>query len=169
MIDEIKGKTSGCSGGFGGSMHLIDEDVGFMGSTAIVGGTIPIGVGLGLSFKLKMEDRISCIFFGDAAIEEGAFYESANFAALHKLPVLFICENNGMSVYSPLSVRQPPNRRIFQLARAIGLTSSRGVSNVWDANERALSAVNRIRSGNGPEFIEFNTKREHEHCGPGMA
>ncbi|NQT66540.1 MAG: hypothetical protein HQ569_03050, partial [Actinobacteria bacterium] len=94
MIAEIYGKETGCSHGKGGSMHLIDIGVNFMGSTAIVGGTIPLSVGLGLSIKLKKTDQISCVFFGDAAIEEGVFYESVNFAVLKKLPVLFICENN---------------------------------------------------------------------------
>ena len=89
-------------------MHLIDLAVRFMGSTAIVGNTIPIGVGLGLSAQLKETKDVSCVFLGDGAIEEGVFFESLNFAAVRKLPVLFICENNLYSVYSPLSVRQPP-------------------------------------------------------------
>jgi len=88
MIAEIYGKASGCSSGKGGSMHLIDKTVGFMGSTAIVGGTIPIGVGLALSIKLQASKQVSCIFLGDGAIEEGVFYESVNFAVLKKLPVL---------------------------------------------------------------------------------
>ena len=91
MIAEIYGKVTGCSKGLGGSMHLIDESVGFMGSTAIVGGTIPIGVGLGLSIQIKNENKISTVFLGDGAIEEGVFYESLNFAVLRELPVLFIC------------------------------------------------------------------------------
>ncbi|MFH1077596.1 MAG: thiamine pyrophosphate-dependent dehydrogenase E1 component subunit alpha, partial [Pseudomonadota bacterium] len=76
MIAELYGKSTGCSRGKGGSMHLVDIGVNFMGSTAIVGGTIPIGVGLGLSIKLNKTDQISCVFLGDAAIEEGVFYES---------------------------------------------------------------------------------------------
>ena len=82
MIAEIYGKVTGCSHGRGGSMHLIDMKVGFMGTTAIVGNSIPIGVGLGLSIQLHGTDQLSCIFLGDGAVEEGVFYESANFAAV---------------------------------------------------------------------------------------
>ena len=113
MLAEIYGKVTGCSKGMGGSMHLIDKSVGFMGSTAIVGNTIPVAVGLGLALKLKKEKLISCVFFGDAAVEEGVFFESINFAIIHNLPVLFICENNLYSVYSGLDVRQPKGRKIF--------------------------------------------------------
>ena len=81
-------------------MHLVDPSVGFMGSTAIVANTVPIGVGLALSIQLKGTDQISCVYLGDGAVEEGVFYESVNFAAVRKLPVLFICENNLYSVYS---------------------------------------------------------------------
>ena len=116
MIAEIYGKKSGCSGGKGGSMHLIDKDVGFMGTSAIVGNSIPVGVGLGLALKLNKTKNVSCIFLGDGAIEEGSFYESLNFAVLKELPIIFICENNLYSVYSPLSVRQPKNRNIRDLA-----------------------------------------------------
>ena len=91
-----------------------------MGTSAIVGNSIPLGVGLSLSIKLEQKNNISCIFLGDGAIEEGVFYESLNFAVLRKLPVIFICENNLYSVYSPLSVRQPANRSINSLAKAIG-------------------------------------------------
>ena len=148
-------------------MHLVDKSVGFMGSTAIVGGTIPIGVGLGLSIKLQDSDRISCVFFGDGAVEEGVFYESVNFAVLKSLPVLFICENNLYSVYSPLKVRQPEGRKIFQMVQAMGCPSDHGDGNnameVWDMVNRAVTG---IRAGSGPYFLEFATYRWLEHCGP---
>lgn len=167
MLAEIYGKKTGCSAGKGGSMHLIDESVGFMGSTAIVGGTIPIGVGLAYSFLLKGSDQISCIFLGDAATEEGVFYESANFAALKKLPALFVCENNLYSVYSPLRVRQPAGRKIHELAAAIGIPSAacdgNDVACVYDA---IASAASEIRAGSGPRFLEFSNYRWREHCGP---
>ena len=113
MIAEIYGKKSGCSGGKGGSMHLIDKEVGFMGTSAIVGNSIPVGVGLGLAQKLNKNQNISCIFSWGWCCGGRSFYESLNFAALKNLPVLFICENNLYSVYSPLSVRQPKNRKII--------------------------------------------------------
>ena len=101
MIAEIYGKSTGCSKGRGGSMHLIDRKVGFMGTSAIVGNSIPVGVGFGLSSKIKKTNQISCVFFGDGATEEGAYYESLNFAVLKKLPVLFICENNFVITFLP--------------------------------------------------------------------
>jgi TPP-dependent pyruvate/acetoin dehydrogenase alpha subunit len=167
MIAELYGKETGCSKGRGGSMHLIDKSVGFMGSTAIVGGTIPIGTGLALGMKYKKINQISCIFLGDGAVEEGAFYEAANFAALHQLPTLFICENNLYSVYTPLSKRQPPQRKIYELAQGIGLSSNYGDgNNIVQTYEILKEAVASIRDGQGPKFIEFSTYRWREHCGP---
>jgi len=167
MIAEIYGKVTGCSKGKGGSMHLINKGVGFMGSTAIVGGTIPIAVGLGLSIKLHKTDQISCAFFGDGAIEEGVFYESVNFAVLKKLPVLFICENNLYSVYSHLNVRQPEDRRIYKMVQGMGCPSMYGDgNNVLQIYEKVKSATYLIRQGKGPFFFEFKTYRWKEHCGP---
>lgn len=167
MIAEIYGRATGCSRGRGGSMHLIDLSAGFVGSTAIVGNSIPIGVGLGLSAKLHGTEQISCVFLGDGAIEEGVFYESANFAVVKRLPVLFLCENNFYSVYSPLRVRQPVNRKIHELAGAIGLTVAHGDGNNVESVYQITSvAIDRIRNGNGPQFLEYATYRWREHCGP---
>jgi len=167
MIAEIYGKVTGCSQGKGGSMHLIDRSVNFMGSTAIVGNTIPIGVGLGLSIQLHGTDQVSCVFLGDGAVEEGVFFESVNFAVLKKLPVLFLCENNLYSVYSPLRVRQPEGRVIHQMVAGIGLETGAGDGNdVLGVYERVQQAVSSIRAGNGPIFLEFATYRWREHCGP---
>jgi len=167
MLAEIHGKETGCARGKGGSMHLIDEAVGFMGSTAIVGGTIPVGVGLGLGMKLAGTDQVACVFLGDAATETGAFYEAASFAALRKLPVLFICENNLYSVYTPLEKRQPAGREIWRMAAALGLASNRHYGNdVEIVCAAAGEAVAAIRAGDGPQFLEFSTYRWLEHCGP---
>ena len=167
MIAELYGKKTGCSKGMGGSMHLIDKSVGFMGSTAIVGNTIPVAVGLGLSLKLKKEDGLSCVFFGDGAIEEGAFYESINYAVVHKLPVLFICENNLYSVYSGLTVRQPQGRNIYEMVDAMGIQTDHGYGNdVEEVQKKVSNAKDKIFGGQGPQFIEFNTYRWREHCGP---
>ena len=167
MIAELYGKKTGCSKGMGGSMHLIDKSVGFMGSTAIVGNTIPVAVGLGLSLKLKKEDGLSCVFFGDGAIEEGAFYESINYAVVHKLPVLFICENNLYSVYSGLTVRQPQGRKIYEMVDAMGIQTDHGYGNdVEEVQKKVSNVKDKIFEGQGPQFIEFNTYRWREHCGP---
>jgi len=167
MIAEIYGKATGCSRGKGGSMHLVDESVGFMGSTAIVGGTVPVGVGLAYPMKLKRTDQVACIFLGDAVVETGVFFESVNFAVLKKLPVLFLCENNLYSVYSPMRVRQPQGRAIHQMVAGLGLPAAHGDGNDVRATYEALrSGVETIRAGGGPRFYEFDTYRWREHCGP---
>lgn len=167
MIAEMYGKATGCASGRGGSMHLIDEAAGFMGSMSILGGTIPVGTGLGLAIQLRGEDRVSCVFLGDGATEEGVFYESLNFALLRRLPVLYVCENNLYSVMSPLSVRQPAGRSIRRMVRGLGLRTGGGdgndVAEVYRATVRALRS---IRRGEGPVFLEFATYRWREHCGP---
>lgn len=169
MIAEIYGKVTGCSKGRGGSMHLIDLSVGFMGTSAIVGNSIPVGVGFALSAKIRNTNQLSCIFFGDGATEEGAYYESLNFAVLKKLPILFICENNFYSVYSPLKVRQPEGRSISKVAEAMGAGVSKLLNgnDVEECHEAITQAVQKIRNGEGPQLLEFTTYRWREHCGPG--
>ncbi len=167
MLAEIYGKAAGCSRGRGGSMHLIDTKVGFMGSTAIVSNSTPVGVGLGLSLQLRKSTAVSAVFCGDGSIEEGAFYESANFAAVRKLPVLFVCENNFYSVYSHLRVRQPEGRKIYKMVEAIGVPSALVDGNNPQAvYQAAEAAISRIRKGEGPFFLELTTYRWREHCGP---
>jgi pyruvate dehydrogenase E1 component alpha subunit len=167
MIAEIYGKATGCAHGKGGSMHLVDEGAGFMGSTAIVGGTIPVGVGLAYGIKLAKTDQVSCIFFGDGAVETGVFYESLNFAVLKKLPVLFLCENNLYSVYTPLFKRQPAGRNIHDIAASVGAHTAHGDGNDVEATQTIIAeAVAELRKGGGPWFLEFATYRWLEHCGP---
>lgn len=167
MIAEIYGKATGCSKGRGGSMHLIDLSVGFQGSTAIVGNSIPIGVGLALSLQVQNSSQVSCVFLGDGSTEEGVFYESANFAAVKNLPVLFICENNLYSVYSPLHVRQPKGRKIFEMVKGLGLNVRCGDGNDVESSYVLISdAIQEIRNKQGPQFIELSTYRWREHCGP---
>jgi pyruvate dehydrogenase E1 component alpha subunit len=159
MVAEIYGKA--------GSMHLIDESVGFKGSTAIVGGTVPVGTGLGLSIKRRGTDQVACVFLGDAVVEEGVFFESVNFAVLHQLPVLYVCENNLFSVYSPLTVRQPTGRAIHEMVAGLGIPAAAGDGNNPEAVYAACrEAVAGIRAGRGPVFLEFATYRWREHCGP---
>jgi TPP-dependent pyruvate/acetoin dehydrogenase alpha subunit len=167
MMAEIYGKASGCSKGMGGSMHLIDTSVGFMGSTAIVGNTIPVAVGLALEKKLARKKSIACVFFGDGATEEGAFYESINFAIIHSLPIIFICENNLYSVYSGLEVRQPVDRKIYKMVRAMGISAQHGNGNdVEEVARKVKHAKTMILKSGGPQFLEFDTYRWREHCGP---
>ena len=167
MLAEIYGKATGCCGGKGGSMHLTDAEAGFIGATPIVGSTVPIAVGAALTAQRQREGRVVAIFLGDGAMETGVVHESLNFAVLKVLPVLFVCENNLYSVYSPLSVRQPPQRTIAQLAGGHGLpvhsVDGNDVEAVWAT---AVAAVAHLRAGGGPVFLDLATYRWREHCGP---
>ncbi|MBF0192944.1 MAG: thiamine pyrophosphate-dependent dehydrogenase E1 component subunit alpha [Magnetococcales bacterium] len=165
MMAEIYGKATGCCGGRGGSMHLIDNAAGFSGAVPIVGGTVPLAVGAGWSFKLKQEEHVSVVFFGDGCFEEGVLHESMNFAALKNIPTIFVCENNGMSVYTPLAERQPI-RSISGVAKAHGLGVYTGDGNdVVEVAHLAGEAVAKARRGEGPQFLEFKTYRWLGHVG----
>jgi pyruvate dehydrogenase E1 component alpha subunit len=166
MLAELYGRVTGCCGGRGGSMHLIDLGVGFMGATPIVGGTVPLAVGSAWAAALMGEPRVSVVFFGDGCFEEGVVHESLNFAALHKLPVVFVCENNEFSVYTRLTERQP-DRPIYRVAEAHGVAACTGDGNDVEAVlSIAQAAVAKARQGEGPQFIELKTYRWREHCGP---
>lgn len=167
MIAEFYGKDDGCARGKGGSMHLIDMSSGFLGAVPILAATIPMAVGAALGSRMQGENRVAVAFFGDAATEEGAFYEAVNYAALKKLPVLFVCENNLYSTHTPLSERRPANREIFEIASGFGIFSAKGDgNNVEEVYAMATEAVKRARAGEGPSFLEFTTYRWLEHCGP---
>ena len=167
LVAEIYGKAAGCSSGKGGSMHLVDLSVNMLGSTPIVGSSLPIAVGTAFGSWLEGRERVTAVFFGEGATEEGVFFESLNFAALKQLPVVFVCENNLYSVYSPMSVRQSPARDRVMLAKAHGMEGVSGDGNDVEAVFRLASeAVGRARQGQGPTFVELDTYRWREHCGP---
>ncbi len=166
MLAEIYGKAAGCVGGRGGSMHLMDLDAGLQASVPIVGSSIALATGFGLAEKRNQSGNIAVAFFGDACVEEGIFHESANFAALAKLPVLYVCENNLYSVYTPLSQRQP-DRPLTDVAKAHNMAVWHGDGNdVLAAYEISCQAVRHVRQGNGPALIVLDTYRWREHCGP---
>jgi len=166
MFAELYGRETGCCGGRGGSMHLIDLEAGFMGATPVVGGTIPLAVGTAWACSLLQTGQVTAVFFGDGCFEEGVMHESLNFAALHKLPIIFVCENNTLSVYTRCEDRQP-DRPIYRVAEAHGLTSSASNGNdVREVLKLSSDAIDRARSGQGPQFLEFSTYRWREHCGP---
>ena len=167
MIAEMYGKKTGCCGGIGGSMHLVDLSVNMYGCTPIVGGTFPVAAGLAFADWMDQKKRLTAMFCGEGMTEEGVFFETINFASLKELPILFICENNLYSVYSPLSVRQSEKRHLTKIVEAHGITTFKGDGNDLD-EVYAISqkAVAYIRAGKGPCFIEFSTYRWREHCGP---
>jgi acetoin:2,6-dichlorophenolindophenol oxidoreductase subunit alpha len=167
MVAELYCRSTGCSGGYGGSMHLIDLSVRHVGSSAILGGGIPIATGLGLSIKMKNEKAVSVCFFGDGAADEGVLYESVNFAMLKKLPVVFVLENNQYSVCSPLDARRPGTPLFHYLPSDRLLTRKAFGNDVLDVFEAAGECIRFAREGNGPAFIECETYRLRGHAGAG--
>ncbi|MBI4021923.1 MAG: thiamine pyrophosphate-dependent dehydrogenase E1 component subunit alpha [Candidatus Andersenbacteria bacterium] len=166
MMAELFGKAAGCSAGFGGSMHLVDREVNFLGSTPIVASIVPVATGVAWAAKLSHAAHVTVVFTGEAAVEEGVWHESLNFAALRQLPIIYTCENNLYSVYTPLTERQP-DRPLAGLAAAHGVAAWRGDGNDVEAVfELARQARDRVLSGGGPVFLEFATYRWREHCGP---
>jgi pyruvate dehydrogenase E1 component alpha subunit len=166
MLAEIYGKAAGCCGGRGGSMHLFDTDAGVLLSLPIVASSIPVGVGAAFGLRQAGSDALAVVYIGDASVEEGVFHESANFAALQKLPVIFVLENNLYSVYTHLRDRQP-DRPLHAMASAHAIPfehlDGNDVTAVHGAGERA---VRRARAGEGPSLLVCDTYRWREHCGP---
>ena len=168
MLCEMHCRINGCVGSRGGSMHLIDKRVGMAGTSAVVGGAVPIATGAALAARMKRDDLVVAVLIGDATTEEGVTSESLNFAALKRLPVIFFCENNFYSVQSPLDRRQPPHRDIRTWAASHGL-SAQAVDgmNVLAVHEAMQQAVARAMAGEGPTFIEAAVYRFRAHGGAG--
>jgi len=166
MMAELLGKSTGCSRGRGGSMHLIAPEVGILGTVPLVAATIPLAVGAALATKLRKETRVSVAFFGDGATEEGHFHESLNLAAVYRLPVIFVCENNFYASHLPLLARRAVDN-VDQAASAHGVLGVRLDGNdvvaVYDATR---TAVQRARNGLGPTLLECRTYRWRGHVGP---
>lgn len=166
MVAELYGKVTGCARGNGGSMHLIDLRVGMMGASAVVATTIPQAVGYAMAVQTRGLEKVVVCFLGDGATEEGAFHESLNFAVLWKLPIVFVCENNLYAIHAPLHTRQ--STPIVERARAYGMPAVRVEDgDVFTTHAYARAAVDRVRSGAGPVFIECLAYRWREHVGPG--
>jgi TPP-dependent pyruvate/acetoin dehydrogenase alpha subunit len=167
MIAELYGKAGGCARGKGGSMHLIDPEAGVMGTSAVVGTTIPNAIGYAYALRFRGRDSVVASFFGDGATEEGVFAESLNFAALKTLSVLFVCENNRYAIHTHQNRRQALDA-ICERARAHGVPAERVEDNdVLRLHERVREVLPRVRAGGGPYFFEVMTYRWHEHVGPG--
>jgi pyruvate dehydrogenase E1 component alpha subunit len=159
---EIMGRSQGYCGGRGGSMHVADMSVGMLGANGIVGAGLPIAVGSALAHQLRKTGGIACVFFGDGALAEGVLHESFNLASLWKLPILFVCENNGWSEFSPAS--QQIAAQPVQLAHAFGIrTESVDGNDVLAVRAAALAAVATVRAGEGPFLIECKTTRMRGH------
>ncbi len=165
MFAELYGKSTGYCKGKGGSMHICDLELGMLGANGIVGGGPPIAMGAGFSAKFRKTNDVAVTFFGDGASNEGAFHEAANMAALFKLPVVFVCENNGYGEYTAQSNHQA----IVDVAdRAPGYGMPGVIVDGMDAiavYEAAGEAVARARAGQGPTLLECKTYRYYDHVG----
>ncbi|RMD60584.1 MAG: thiamine pyrophosphate-dependent dehydrogenase E1 component subunit alpha [Alphaproteobacteria bacterium] len=167
LAAELYGRVDGAARGRGGSVHLTDRDNGFIVSSAILGQTVAVATGSALAFRMDGVDRVAVTFFGEATCEEGVIYESMNFAAINRLPVIYVCENNLYSTESPLSVRQPPGTELCARAESFSVPAEKVDGNdVAAVYLAARRAVDRARSGAGPSFIECMTYRWREHVGP---
>lgn len=165
MMAELYGRKTGCSGGWGGSMHLIDLSAGVMGTSAIVAGTISHAAGVALTFRMRNQDSVAVAVFGDGATEEGVFHETLNFAALRKLPVIFVCENNLYATNTHIRDRQA-QPEIYRHAERFGMPGVQADGNdVLAVHAQATRAIARARRGEGPTLLEFHTYRIFEHCG----
>jgi len=163
IMAEMYGKVTGCARGRGGSMHLFCTDQRFYGGYAIVGGGLPIAVGLALADKLAGRARVTAAFFGDGATDEGEFHESLNLAALWKLPVLFLCENNRYAMGTALE-RHAANPRLVDVPLAHGIPAEQvDGMDVLAVEEATRRMANTIRTGQGPRFLELLTYRFRAH------
>lgn len=163
LMAELLTRTTGCCKGRGGSMHLCDVSQGFMGTNAIVAAHIPIAGGVALSNKLRGNSQVTACFFGDGASCEGEFFETLNMAALWKVPLILVCENNGYAISVPTRMSQA-TPDIADRARGFGIESVIVDGNdVLAVRQAAVDAVCRARAGDGPIFIEAKTTRWERH------
>ena len=166
LVAEVFGNTRGCSKGRGGSMHVIEPEKGVMGAAPIVAGTIPLALGAALASRIRKETKVTVAFFGDGATGEGVLFESLNFAAVKKLPILFVCENNFYSTHMPIRECRP-DIDIYEIGKPFGIKSWKVDGNdVLEVYEVAKEAVEMSRNGNGPGFLECVTYRLRGHVGP---
>jgi len=166
MVAEVHCRRDGCAGGRGGSMHIIDPHVGILGAAPIVAGTIALAVGAAYAAYVRGDSRVAVAFFGDGAAGEGVLFEALNLAAVRRLPVLFVCENNLYSTHLPIRECRV-QEDIFKVAKPFGARSAQVDGNdVLAVYEAALKAIERCRAGEGPSFLECKTYRFRGHVGP---
>jgi len=163
VLGEIMGKATGCCGGVGGSMHMCDTSVGLLPTSAIIGGGMPIAAGAALAFQVQKSKNVSVALFGDGATNIGAFHESLNLAAIWKLPVIFICDNNIYGEYSRID-KTTPIDDLHNRAESYAMPHMAiDGMDIHAVRKGLVEAVERARSGNGPTFIEAKTYRFSGH------
>lgn len=163
MMAELYGKSTGYCHGKGGSMHIADPELGILGANGIVGAGLPIAVGSGFAQKYNHTKDVTVVFFGDGASNRGTFHEAVNMASLYNLPVIFICENNAVAMYT----RQEFHQKIKDVSvRAVGYDIEGATgdgNNVLEVYEMAGKAIEKARNGGGPTLLEFKTWRQLGH------
>ncbi|MGW2515687.1 pyruvate dehydrogenase (acetyl-transferring) E1 component subunit alpha [Streptomyces sp. NPDC001617] len=163
VMAEMYGRTTGCSGGRGGSMHLFDASRRFYGGNAIVAGGLPLAAGLALADRMRGQDRVTCCFFGDGAFAEGEFHETANLAALWRLPLLLVCENNLYAMGTALE-RHEAQTDLAMRAASYGMVAwAVDGMDVEAVEQTARRAAEAVRAGAGPHFLELRTYRFRAH------
>ncbi|MFQ5922738.1 MAG: thiamine pyrophosphate-dependent dehydrogenase E1 component subunit alpha [Anaerolineales bacterium] len=166
MIAELYGKVTGCGEGKAGSMHLAAPEVGLMGSSAIVASIIPHAVGAALAARMHQRVQVIVTAFGDGAVDEGVYHESLNFAALHKLPVIFLFENNGFAVHSSVTARHSFNAGDHARSYGLPVTHLADGHDLMQVHDAISEILSDVRQGCSPHFIEIETYRYRQHVGP---
>ncbi len=163
IMAELMGRSDGCCRGLGGSMHLVEREVGFMGATGVVGGNLPLALGDALAARLQASDRVTVVFFGDGAVQAGHFHETVNLAALWELPLLLVCENNGFAEFTPRSAHTVIER-VSDVVAPYGFAretvDGSDPAAVWEGFGAFLA---RARAGEGPMLLECLTQRRRGH------
>jgi pyruvate dehydrogenase E1 component alpha subunit len=167
MFAELYGKATGGAKGKGGSMHLAQKSVGFMGSSAIVGSTIPHAVGSAMAAKLRKTGQVCVAVFGDGATEEGAYHESLNFASVFQLPAIFVCENNGLAIHSKPEQRQAYLPHEHAKSYGLGSVYIEEGYNLVKVAAQMQDITDGVRQSGRPYFVEIKTYRYREHVGVG--
>ena len=163
LMAELAGRASGYCGGKGGSMHIVAKETGFITATGVVGGTIPLALGAAFAAKEKKQGQVAVVFFGDGAGQAGPFHESLNIASLWRLPVIFVCENNGYAEFTPLSAHTKVER-LAQHARTYAIPASTVDGNdLFAVRDAMKKGVGKCRAGKGPVFVECLTQRMRGH------
>ncbi len=166
LVCEVFCRENGCSKGRGGSMHVIDPEQGMIGAAPIVGGTISLALGAALASSVRKDQAVTVSFFGDGASGEGVLWEAVNFAAVKKLPIIFVCENNLYSTHMAIDEIRA-SRDIYQTAQSYGVAAEKiDGNNVLEVYETVKRATELCRNGNGPFFLEALTYRMRGHVGP---
>ena len=168
LVAELYNRKTGCSRGYGGSMHITDRSCGVELTSSIVAGTVPIATGNALAYTLKNRNNVSVAFFGDGASEEGCVYESICFAVVKKLPIIYVCENNLYAMYTSMESREPVKHIADKYANILPTYIVDG-NNIEEVENIAKDVITNAREGRGPAFLECETYRFMNHYESGSA